>query len=222
MHIPPSLYASMRFNFLYADRYVFRRGWNYPDSYVPYCMLRYILTGRADFLMDGEKYTVLEALERGKKYAKIYIALGVNELGADAGIYESSFSGFLDQVKALQPQAVIYLETVVPVNPAKCTANRQPYYVTNEKVYAFNEVLPRLAEEKQVVLLDIAGFFSDETGVLAADDTVDGVHFTKGIYQQWLAYLMNHTVDPAEYAAGQTAAPDPAADITQEEGETNP
>ena len=173
-------------------------------------------------LEDGEKYTVLEALERGKKYAKIYIALGVNELGADAGIYESSFSGFLDQVKALQPQAVIYLETVVPVNPAKCTANRQPYYVTNEKVYAFNEVLPRLAEEKRVVLLDIAGFFSDETGVLAADDTVDGVHFTKGIYQQWLAYLMNHTVDPAEYAAGQTAAPDPAADITQEEGETNP
>ena len=117
---------------------------------------------------------------------------------------------------------MIYLETVVPVNPAKCTANRQPYYVTNEKVYAFNEVLPRLAEEKRVVLLDIAGFFSDETGVLAADDTVDGVHFTKGIYQQWLAYLMNHTVDPAEYAAGQTAAPDPAADITQEEGETNP
>ncbi len=58
MHIPPSLYASMRFNFLYADRYVFRRGWNYPDSYVPYCMLRYILTGRADFLMDGERYTV--------------------------------------------------------------------------------------------------------------------------------------------------------------------
>ena len=173
-------------------------------------------------LEDGETYTVLEALERGKKYAKIYIALGVNELGADAGIYESSFSGFLDQVKALQPQAVIYLETVVPVNPAKCTANRQPYYVTNEKVYAFNEVLPRLAEEKRVVLLDIAGFFSDETGVLAADDTVDGVHFTKGIYQQWLAYLMNHTVDPAEYAAGQTAAPDPAADITQEEGETNP
>ena len=58
MHIPPSLYASMRFNFLYADRYVFRRGWNYPDNYVPYCMLRYILTGRADFLMDGERYTV--------------------------------------------------------------------------------------------------------------------------------------------------------------------
>ena len=58
MHIPPSLYASMRFNFLYADRYVFRRGWNYPDKYVPYCMRRYILTGRADFLMDGERYTV--------------------------------------------------------------------------------------------------------------------------------------------------------------------
>ena len=160
-------------------------------------------------LEDGEKYTVLEALERGEKYAKIYISLGVNELGAEAEIYEASFSEFLDQVKVLQPQAVIYLETVVPVNPAKCAANRQPGYVTNEKVYAFNEVLLRLAEEKRVALLDIAGFFSDENGVLAEENTVDGVHFTKDIYQQWLAYLMNHTVDPAEYAAGQSLPPAP-------------
>ncbi len=60
MHIPQSLYASMRFNFLYVDRYVFRRGWTYPESYVPYCMLRYILRGRAEFIVDGEHYTVEE------------------------------------------------------------------------------------------------------------------------------------------------------------------
>ena len=60
MHIPPSLYSSMRFNFLYVDRYVFRRGWTYPDSYVPYCMLRYILKGRAEFVISGERYIVEE------------------------------------------------------------------------------------------------------------------------------------------------------------------
>lgn len=58
MHIPPSLYSSMRFNFLYVDRYVFRRGWTYPESYVPYCMLRYILQGSADFIIDGIHHTV--------------------------------------------------------------------------------------------------------------------------------------------------------------------
>ena len=58
MHIPQSLYSSMRFNFLYADRYAFRRGWTYPDNYVPYSMLRYILKGRAEFIISGRRYVV--------------------------------------------------------------------------------------------------------------------------------------------------------------------
>ena len=60
MHIPQSLYSSMRFNFLFADRYVFRRGWSYPNSYVPYCMLRYILKGKAEFIVNGKRYLVEE------------------------------------------------------------------------------------------------------------------------------------------------------------------
>lgn len=60
MHIPPSLYSAMRFNFLYVDRYVFTRGWIYPESYVPYCMLRYIQKGSAVFTVDGNEYQVHE------------------------------------------------------------------------------------------------------------------------------------------------------------------
>lgn len=58
MHIPPALYSAMRFNFLYVDRYVFHREWIYPESYVPYCMLRYILKGSAVFTIDGTEYVV--------------------------------------------------------------------------------------------------------------------------------------------------------------------
>lgn len=60
MHIPQSLYSSMRLIFLYVDRYAFRRGWAYPESYVPYCMLRYILKGSAVFRVNGEEYLVGE------------------------------------------------------------------------------------------------------------------------------------------------------------------
>lgn len=60
MHIPPSLYSAMRFNFLYVDRYVFHKGWIYPESYVPYCMLRYILKGKAIFTIDGKELRVHE------------------------------------------------------------------------------------------------------------------------------------------------------------------
>lgn len=58
MHIPQALYSSMRFVFLYADKYEFPKGWMYPDTPTPYCMLRYIIEGRAVFEIDGEAIPV--------------------------------------------------------------------------------------------------------------------------------------------------------------------
>ena len=157
--------------------------------------------------LNGSTYSVVDALEKGPQYAKIYISLGVNELGYyNDDAYHQAFSEFLDTVKALQPDAIIYLENLVPVNPQKCAEYKQPYYVNNDRVAAYNAIYPQLATEHQVALLDVASALSDENGILPADATADGVHFTKAWYQKWLAYLMNHTVDPESYAAGQAAA----------------
>ena len=157
--------------------------------------------------LNGNSYSVVEALEKGPQYAKIYISLGVNELGYyNDDAYHQAFSEFLDTVKALQPNAIIYLENLVPVNPQKCAEYKQPSYVNNDRVAAYNAIYPQLATEHQVALLDVASALSDENGILPADATADGVHFTKAWYQKWLAYLMNHTVPPEEYEAGQTAA----------------
>lgn len=54
------LYTAMRFYFLYVDRYVFGAGWVYPDSYIPYTMVRYILRGSAEFVINGQSYWVHE------------------------------------------------------------------------------------------------------------------------------------------------------------------
>ena len=55
-----TLYTAMRFDFLYADRYVFQAGWIYPESYVPYCMVRLIQKGEAFFRINGEETLVRE------------------------------------------------------------------------------------------------------------------------------------------------------------------
>ncbi len=60
MEIPASLYSSMRFNFLYVDKYTFQENWAYPTSYIPYCMLRYILKGDAIFSINGDEFDVHE------------------------------------------------------------------------------------------------------------------------------------------------------------------
>lgn len=157
--------------------------------------------------LNGTKCSVVEALEKGPQYKKIYISLGINELGYyNDESFHTAFGDFLDQVKALQPDAVIYLENLVPVNPEKCKANNQPSYVNNDRVAAYNAIFPQLAEEHQVVLLDVAAGLTDENGALPAEATVDGVHFSKTWYQKWLTYLTEHTVDPDTYEAGQAAA----------------
>ncbi len=58
MHIPQALYSSMRFVFLYADYYEFRKGWIYPQTPTPYCLLRYITEGSAIFEIAGEEIPV--------------------------------------------------------------------------------------------------------------------------------------------------------------------
>lgn len=49
---------SIRFNFLYIDQYWFGRTWIYPDSQIPYNMLRYIVDGSAEFVVDGQRLLV--------------------------------------------------------------------------------------------------------------------------------------------------------------------
>ena len=145
--------------------------------------------------LDGNKYSVVGALEHtAGQFGKVYISLGVNELGYydDQG-YHDKFCALIDEVRRTQPDAVIYLQNVVPVNPELCAKN-WPSYVNNEKVNTYNEILDQVAEEKEVVLLDLHSALGTSDGILAKENTSDGVHFNKAWYQEWLRYLMKHAV----------------------------
>lgn len=145
--------------------------------------------------LDGNKYSVVGALEHtAGQFGKVYISLGVNELGYydDQG-YHDKFCALIDEVRRTQPDAVIYLQNVVPVNPELCAKN-WPSYVNNNKVGTYNDILEQVAEEKEVVLLDLHSALGTSDGILAKENTVDGVHFNKAWYQEWLSYLMKHAV----------------------------
>lgn len=49
---------NVRFNFLYIDTYSFGKTWVYPESTVPYNMLRYIISGSGTFFIDKEEVAV--------------------------------------------------------------------------------------------------------------------------------------------------------------------
>lgn len=141
----------------------------------------------------GEKVSILDALAAGT-YGKIYISLGINELGYyDPESFSEAYAQIIDAMQACQPDARIYIQSIFPVNSAKCKANDIPYYITNEGVSSYNQVLPSLCGEKKVRLIDIPDSLQDEDGEAPADLSADGVHFKKEGYCLWLDHLVTHT-----------------------------
>lgn len=157
-------------------------------------------------MVDGQSYSIVEALQKGPQFGKVYIAFGMNELGYyNTENYLATFGKFLDQVKEAQPNAVVYLQNLAPVDEAKCAKYGQASCITNARVAVFNELFAQLAREHRVCLVDVYSALSDENDGLPSEATSDGIHFQRPWYETWLACLMSHTVDPEAYRAGQTA-----------------
>ena len=152
------------------------------------------------FEIDGKKYSMVEALAL-KQYDNVYIMLGVNELGYPAQSYESGLGKLLDRILELQPQAVVYLQTMPPLNDALCRQNRLASYISNENLARFNQAIVRLAAEKEVVLLDTAQAYTGPDGQLPAELANDGCHFSYSGYARWADYLRTHVMDREQYFA---------------------
>lgn len=145
--------------------------------------------------ISGQKYTLLEALAL-KQYGKVYLSLGINELGYynDQGFYDA-YCKAIDAIRACQPNAVIYIQGLIPLNEDVIAQSGGPSYLTNEHLLVYNDLMRQAAEEKQVVFLDLNPEFTGTDGQLPADASKDGVHLRKAYCERWLDYLKTHTVD---------------------------
>lgn len=154
----------------------------------------------------GDKKTVLEWLDE-KQYAKVYLMFGVNELGyGDDGAFTDAFSRTVDEIRARQPEAVIYIQSLVPIEPEKAHKTNPASWLNNDNVARYNGLLRQVCADKGVVYVDVAAALVNEDGNLPPEGTTDGIHFTRSWYEKWYDCLKTHTVDPAEYAAGQPVA----------------
>ena len=155
----------------------------------------FTLSEKKAFTVEGETYTLLEALAL-EEYGKVYLSLGVNELGYfdDDGFYRN-YCAAIDAIRAAQPQAVIYIQGLIPLNEKLIMESSGRDYLTNEHLRVYNDLMRQVAEEKQVAFLDLYNLFVDEDGSLPEDASRDGVHLRTDYCKQWLEYLQTHTVD---------------------------
>lgn len=141
--------------------------------------------------LNGQKVTIVEALKQ-TEFSKVYIMLGINELGwSYSSRFIEKYGQLIDEIKAVNPNALIYVQSILPVSKKVSSTHN---YVKNEKIIEYNILLAQMAAEKKVFYVNSAEAVIDENGCLPDDAATDGIHLKKSYCETWLNYLETHTV----------------------------
>ena len=140
----------------------------------------------------GEKVPLLDAVAE-QDCDKIYIMLGINELGwSKVKTFHDQYAKLVDRVREDHPEAKIVLQSIPPVS-AKQEAKKT--YVNNARIAEYNGVIQALAEEKECYFLDVAACLTGGDGLLPKDLNFDGIHLNPAGCKVWLNYLRTHSLE---------------------------
>ena len=138
---------------------------------------------------------------------KIYLMLGVNELGWNGtDMFRTHAGNLLQRLKEDHPDAEIVVQSLLPVSAEQ---DAKGSYVNNQRILVYNQIWMELAEENGCDYVNIAEAVTGEDGCLPADMSFDGVHLNRAGCRAWLDYLRTHSVGqrPAENPDGKEPAP---------------
>lgn len=139
-------------------------------------------------LENGSKGTLIAALTQ-RQYAKIYILLGINEIGFEPDYFAELYGAMLDRIRGGEPDADIYIMSLTPVTQ-ECSDGSE--FFNMERIELYNEALLALARDRQCYFVDLCQALADEDGFLPAEDSTDGIHLKPEKYPQWADYLRTH------------------------------
>ena len=135
------------------------------------------------------KVTLTELLN-GKKYGKIYVMLGVNEVGYKFSSTAEKYSELVEFIKDKQPNAVIFIQANLHVSKSRSDSDK---VVNNIAINGLNTELSKLADGKSIFYLDANILFDDEAGGLSADKSEDGTHLYAKYYREWGEWIIRQT-----------------------------
>lgn len=136
---------------------------------------------------SGTSMSVVSAMSKeiplleGKTHDKVYIELGINEIGNSVDTFKKNYGEMIDAIREYLPDAELYIMSILPVSQAKSGEG----YFTIDRVKAYNSALYELAEEKECYYLDVYSALVGSDGYLPADETWDGVHLSPDTYGIW-------------------------------------
>ena len=127
-----------------------------------------------------------------KQYGKIYIMLGMNELGyGNTEMYLDKYREVVEQLREWQPDAIIYIMANLHVSREKDNLETE---FNNININDKNAAAASLANGTDIFYLDVNPLFTDSEGFLNTEISFDGVHLYAQCYDAWREFLLEHAV----------------------------
>ena len=138
---------------------------------------------------EGWDYTVEEALDY-EQYGKIYVALGVNELGIGTTyMYYEKYRELLELIREYQPDALIYIQAIMHVSEEKSSSDSCR---NNTVICQRNYAISTLANGRDIFYIDMNPYVCNANGDLIEDLSGDGIHLKASAYERWDRSLLEN------------------------------
>ena len=140
---------------------------------------------------DGETWEAYaEDILRENSFGKVYVALGVNELGIGTSyMYYEKYRELLELIRECQPDALIYIQGIMHVSYEKSSSDSCR---NNTVISQRNGAISTLANGRDIFYIDINPYVCDESGDLLPDMSGDGIHLKASAYEKWDRFLMEN------------------------------
>ena len=139
---------------------------------------------------EGPKVTLEEMLEQ-ETYGKIYVMLGINELGYDFDTTVEKYQAFIDYLFTMQPDTILYVCANMHVNSLR---NELDEIHNNEAINRINQAIAAFADQKNIFYLDVNPLFDDAEGNLAEEFISDDTHIMGNYYETWCNWYCENTI----------------------------
>lgn len=144
--------------------------------------------------VSGNGKVTLEQLLASKHYGKIYLMLGINELGYEREKTVNKYKELLDWIREKTPDSIIYIQANLHVSAERSDSDE---IFNNKNIDDFNQRTAEFIDNKKVFYIDANQIFDDENGNLRQEYTSDNTHVLAKYYVVWVDWLLTRTVAPA-------------------------
>lgn len=133
----------------------------------------------------------LKELLASKNYGKIYIMLGINELGYPKDSIISAYKKLVNYVRKAQPDAIIYIQGNLHITKERSDSDK---YFNNKRINSINRSIEKFADNINIFYIEANERFDDKNGALDPKYSSDSAHLLAKYYRDWCRWIRDHTV----------------------------